>query len=340
MTQIAFLGCAHIHTPGFISMLKKRTDVKVKSVWDHHAVRGQKRADDLEARFLADFKPILADPEIKAVVVCSETDRHEALVLPTVAAKKHLFVEKPLGFAAKDAQSMATAIEQAGVIFQTGYFRRGDSILQFLRKQVQAGTFGKITRVRASNCHSGALGGWFDSKPNDPAGDWRWMADPKVSGCGAFGDLGTHMLDILLWILGDVESVTASINNGTGRYGDCDETGEGLLKFKSGVTATLAAGWDDLGDPVTFQISGTEAIATIINGQLHFTSKKAGFDGTQPLRKSELPDSLPHAFDLFCDAITGKKDVPLVTPKEAAYRNVVMEALYEGSRTNSWMKVK
>src|SRR5688572_3194007 len=113
MTSIAFLGCGHIHTPGFINMLKKRPDLQVKSVWDHHAERGQKRADELGARFFADFKPILADPEIKAVVVCSETDRHEALVIPTVEAKKHLFVEKPLGYAAKDALSMAAAIEKA-----------------------------------------------------------------------------------------------------------------------------------------------------------------------------------------------------------------------------------
>jgi predicted dehydrogenase len=49
---------------------------------------------------------------------------------------------------------------------------------------------GKITRARGSNCHSGSLGGWFDK-------EYRWMADPKIAGVGAFGDLGTHKLDIL-----------------------------------------------------------------------------------------------------------------------------------------------
>jgi len=340
MVTLAFLGCAHIHTPGFINMIKKRTDVRVKSVWDHMAVRGQKRADDLGAKFTEDMKSILNDAEINGVVICSETDRHEAIILPTVAAKKNLFVEKPLGYKAADAQSSAAAVEKAGLIFQTGYFRRGDPALQFLKKHVDAGSFGKITRVRGSNCHSGALGGWFDSKPDSPADDWRWMADPKVSGCGAFGDLGTHMLDILLWIFGDVESATASISAGTGRYGDCDETGEGMLKFKNGAIGTLAAAWDDVADPVTFQISGTEGCAAVTKNGLFFQSKKAGFDGSQSVRTSEMPAAMPHAFELFLDALAGKKEVPLVTAKEAAYRSTVMEALYEGSKTGTWVKVK
>jgi hypothetical protein len=58
------------------------------------------------------------------------------------------------------------------------------------------------------------------------------------------------------------------------------------------------------------------------------------------LPKNELPATLPHAFDLFLDAIAGKKDIPLVGPHEAAYRSAVMEAMYEAARTNKWLKPK
>jgi len=44
MTTIAFVGCAHIHTPGFIKAVQKRDDIKVKSVWDHDPTRAKKRA--------------------------------------------------------------------------------------------------------------------------------------------------------------------------------------------------------------------------------------------------------------------------------------------------------
>src|SRR4051812_43601476 len=102
MTNIALIGCAHIHTPGFIKNAKARSDaVQVKTVWDHEAARGQARADELGARFIGDLKTILNDPEIKAVAIYSETDRHHDLVVPAAEAKKDLFVEKPLGYSTK-----------------------------------------------------------------------------------------------------------------------------------------------------------------------------------------------------------------------------------------------
>ncbi len=332
MKHLAFLGLGHIHTPGFIGSIKKRPDeLRVKSVWDPDSARAKGRAEELGATVVADFHQILADPAIDGVVVCSETDLHEQIVVPAAAAKKALFVEKPLGMTAKDAYAMATAVEQAGVIFTTGYFQRGDPKNLFLKQHVTQGSFGKITRIRGSNCHSGALGGWFDT-------EWRWMADPKRAGCGAFGDLGTHSLDIMLWLMGDIESATAMLDGGTKRYGDCDETGEGLFRFKNGAIGTLAAAWTDVANPVSFLISGTDGHAAIINGQLHFQSKHLPqFDGSAPVRNSELPKAQPAGLDLYLDAVTGKSSPNLVGVREAAYRVAVMEALYEGSRTGRWV---
>jgi predicted dehydrogenase len=216
---------------------------------------------------------------------------------------------------------------------------RSQGVHQFLREQVQKGSFGKITRIRGSNCHGGSLGGWFDEKPQDRAHDWRWMADPKIAGVGAFGDLGTHSLDIMLWLMGQVDSATAMVDRGTGRYGDCDETGEGLMRFGNGAIGTLAAAWTDVAHPVSLLISGTEGHAAIIHGKLHFQSKHVdGADGKEPWTR--LSQGWPHAFDLFLDAITSKKDLPLVGAREAAYRSAVMEAMYEGARQQTWVKPK
>src|SRR5438876_879216 len=228
---IALVGVAHIHTPGFISLLKSRTDVQVKYVWDHDAARAEKRAKDVGGPVASDLRQIWADPEITAVVICSETNRHRELVLAAARAGKHMFVEKPLGITGKESVAMADAIEKANLLFTTGYFMRTDPKHLFLKDEIAKGNFGKITRVRGSNCHAGSLGGWFD-------GEYRWMADPKIAGVGGFGDLGTHKLDILMWLLGDVESVAAEIKSVTGRYNDCDETGEALIRFKNGVIGT------------------------------------------------------------------------------------------------------
>lgn len=328
MITTAFLGCGHIHTPGFIRMLAPRGDVRVKWVWDHDRPRAEKRAGELKAAVADRVETVLGDAEVSAVIVASETDRHAALVVPAAQAGKHLFVEKPLGLSAVDAGAMADAIERAGVLFQTGYFMRSAPIHRFLKQEIDAGRFGKITRVRASNCHSGALGGWFDT-------EWRWMADLAQAGCGAFGDLGTHALDILIWLLGPIDAVAALTDRGTGRYGATDETGEALLRFRSGVIGALAAAWDDLANPASLIISGTEAHAAVINGQLFYQCAKAqGADGKAPW--TQLPPGLPHAFELFFDRLAGK-DAPLVGAREAAYRNAVFDAIYAAARSRAWV---
>ena len=328
MVSVALVGCAHIHTPGFVKRLQTRPDVRVKYVWDHQSDRAQKWARELSAQRADRVEQIWADAEIEGVVVCSETNRHEALVLAGAASGKHLFVEKPLGMGAEDAYRMADALERAGVIFQTGYFMRGWPVHQFLRAQIQQGNFGKITRVRHTNCHSGSHRGLFDT-------EWRWMADPTQAGGGAFGDLGTHSLDILLWLMGSVAAVTANVDVATGRYGDCDEYGEGLLKFANGAIGSVAAGWVDVAHPVNLILSGTEGHAYVAEKQLYFQSDRvAGADGKEPW--TDLPEAWPHAFELFLDALAGQ-DVPLVGPREAATRSAVMEALYRGATTKRWV---
>jgi predicted dehydrogenase len=267
---------------------------------------------------------------VAGVVICSETNRHADLVMAGARAGKHMFVEKPLGITAKESYAMAAAIEKAGVLFTTGYFNRTIPQHLFLKDQIAKGHFGKITRIRGSNCHEGSLAGWFDT-------EWRWMADPKIAGVGAFGDLGTHLLDILMWLLGDVETATADIKTVTSRYGDCDESGEGLLKFKNGTTGTLAAGWVDVANPVTLEISGTEGHAVIVNEELYYQCQKVpGADGKNPWKL--LPQASPLPMHMFVDAVGGKKALPLVSPHEAAARVSVMEAMYQGARTRQWVK--
>ena len=240
-------------------------------------------------------------------------------------------MEKPLGITGRESREMAEAIERAGLLFSTGYFSRIDPKHLFLKHEVAAGNFGQITRVRASNCHNGSLAGWFDT-------EWRWMTDPKISGVGAFGDLGTHKLDILMWLLGDIQAVTGDIRPVTHRYGDCDETGEAMLAFKNGVIGTLAAGWVDIEDPVKLLISGTQGHAVIFNDQLFYRSEKLPeSDSRKPLRN--LPSGPKVPIQQFFDAVAGSRTEPLVTPHEAAARVAVMQAIYEGARHRKWVEI-
>ena len=328
----AFLGVAHVHTPGFVKMLNARPDdVSVRYVYDHDAERGQLRAAELPgAEFVADPAAVYADPEVGSVVVCSETNRHPELVTAAARAGKNIFCEKPLGLGADDTRVMADAITSAGVTFQTGFFRRGDPFVQFLARETAAGHLGKITRARFSNCHQAALAGWFDT-------EWRWLTDPARAGGGALLDLGAHVLDIALLALspteGDVTNVACALGNRGGRYGtEIDEYGTGLLTFASGATAVVEASWVDPALRSPTEVFGTEGqIAEMPDGTvLYYSEHVPGMDGKTPV--TGLPPSAPHAFELFWDALLGKElPVPLVTVDEAARGSIVMERLYHAA---------
>ena len=331
VVSLALVGGAHIHTPGYLEHIKTTPGLKLKSVWDADAARAAKRAEICGSKVVTNLGEILQDPEIAGVIICSETNRHSELVPLVAAAKKPMFVEKPLGIAAADAGAMAEAIEKSGVWFTTGYYQRGVGAHRFLKEQIAKGSFGKITRARCSNCHDGALAGLFD-------GEFRWMTDPKQAGGGGFADLGTHVLDLLMWFFGDLDSVTADVKSVTGKFGaDCEESGEALLKFKNGVTATFAAGWVDVENQVTTQISGTEGHAMIYRGQLFFKSAKVeGADGMRAWKK--LPESLPSPLDQFLETVGGKAGPGAIPAREAAARVSTMETLLRSAREHTWLK--
>ena len=203
----------------------------------------------------------MKDRELDAVIICSETSLHLELVEAAAAAGKDVFVEKPLGMGASDAYVMQRAVEAADVTFQTGHFMRSMPVYRQLKAWIEAGTLGTITRIRHSNVHQGAIAGIFDSG-RGPYLDWLWMTDPALSGCGGFGDLGAHSLDILMWLMGDVESVTAQVDRLLGKY-DCDEYGEGMLRFANGAIGTIAAGWVDVLQPQSILVSGAEGVAYV-----------------------------------------------------------------------------
>ncbi len=335
MKTLGFLGVAHIHTPGFVKRLNERRDeFRVKAVWDNQPARARIAADHLSGATVMELDAIVGDDEIDAVVVCSETALHRELVEAAAAAGKDMFVEKPLGITASDAYAMSKAIDEAGLIFQIGHFMRGFPALRVIKRWIDDGALGTITRIRHSNVHQGALAGIFDAGKGWYDDGWLWMTDMERSGMGGFGDLGAHSLDVLMWLLGDVLSVTAQMDSLLGKY-PCDEYGEGMLRFANGAIGTLAAGWVDLARAMPIYVSGTEGVAYVDDDKL--LVKSDNLTGAELREWTDLPEALPHAFDLFLNALNGA-EVPLISAREAADRTTVMEAFYQAAESNTWVQ--
>jgi predicted dehydrogenase len=329
--NLALLGVAHMHAPMFLQMLKTREDVKVARVWDHDASRAEMVAGQCDAKAAKSVAEVLGDARVAGVVILSETKLHAELAKAAAGAGKHVFIEKPIGVGASDAAEIADAIEKAKVLFTTGYHLRAIPKYIFIKENLDKGNLGKIVRLECSFSNDSVLQGAFDKQ-------CQWTVDAKWGALGSFADTGTHALDMLMWLMGDVEAVTAEIRTVLNRYPNCDEAGQGLLRFTNGVTAALSAGWVEPENPVALLVAGTEGHAAIFNDRLYLRTKKVpGADGARPWGK--LPAGPDHPLLQFASAIAGQQHLPLVTAREAAARVKVMEALYQAARQRKWVTI-
>ncbi len=279
-----------------------------------------------------DPKVIFSDDDVKAVVIGTETVRHMGVIRQAIDAGKHLFVEKPVGMNGREADIIAEMVKQAGVLFQTGYFMRSSDVNRTIKKLMNEKALGDITRLRISNVHSGAIGGWFDN-------EWRWMADPDQAGVGAFGDLGCHAADLLLWFMSDDRpaSCSAHIDSVLNRYPGCDEYGEGMVRFDSGAVGTIAGGWVDHANPNQIEISGTKGHLRVTNGELFLQIPDRDASASAPW--DDLEEAIEHPLDIFFNAVTGEENLPLVTAVEAAAVNRLITEMYRGSSERSWIAI-
>ena len=107
---------------------------------------------------------------------------------------------------------------------------------------------------------------------------------------------------------------------------------------KGPYSRTISAGWIEPENPVGLLVSGTEGHAAVFNDRLYLRSKKVrGADGARPWGK--LPPGPDHPLLQFVAAVAGRKNLPLVTAREAARRVQVMEAMYAAARERKWVTI-
>ena len=143
-----------------------------------------------------DFKPVLADPAVNAVIVATLNGSLAPLALAAVRAGKHVLVEKPGALNAAQLRAVQAAAEPTGVRVRLGYNHRFHPALQQARELADAGVLGPMMFLRGRYGHGGRRGY-----------DREWRADPRLSGGGELIDQGVHLIDLAGWFLGDFPTV-------------------------------------------------------------------------------------------------------------------------------------
>lgn len=200
---------------------------KIIAIADVIIESAKKLADELEILvYEEDYRRLLKNDEIQAVIICSSTDTHAQIIIEAAETGKHIFCEKPIALEMEKIDRALSAVDKAGVKLQVGFNRRFDPSFKKAKKLVEAGEIGTPHLLRISS-----------RDPQPPPLDYI-----KVSG-GLFLDMMIHDFDMARYLMG--EEVTELVATGNclidpaiGQAGDID-TAVVLLKFQSGALGAI-----------------------------------------------------------------------------------------------------
>jgi predicted dehydrogenase len=285
---------------------------------------------DKHIPFADSYEQILRDPDIDAVVLATPHSQHQAQALAAAAARKHIFVEKPITLDLASAHVVVDAARMAGVVLAVGLARRFHPSLAAVRDRLQGGRLGKVMAMVAQHTTSTAQ---FVALDN-------WRAAPEEAPGGALTAVGVHALDHMIEFSGrvrDVRCVTA--RNYPGRS---DDTTTIMLRFLSGATGLIFCSVATATN-FEFTLYGSNGLAEISRpdmSRLRFAPMStAAPTGRVPAPPDEIFehsgfDTLRAELTAFAQAIRGGESYP-VPLEDVLHGMEVFDALVYSAKTGA-----
>ncbi len=345
--RVAVIGAGaigHDHIQGF----QQSPYAKVVAIAEKNASRGEETAKKFGVSDLyKDYRRILYRKDIDVVSIALPNYLHAPVAIATLKAGKHVLVDKPMATNAQDAARIITAAKRARKIFMVGQNFRFSPEAQLLKTTIEAGALGKIYHARAY---------WLRQRGIPRIGSW--FTQKKFAGGGACYDIGVHLIDLALHLMGDfkIQSVVGRTTGylgsrgiGDGTWGkseidsrkifDVDDCARAFLKLKSGATLYLEVTWaalSEVNDTRGIDLFGDRAGAHWKSAKIFRPSK--GKVVTKQLNPTKLrypTERMVHFME--CVAL-GKK--PLVKPEQSLQVQKVLDAIYQSSRTGREIRFK
>jgi predicted dehydrogenase len=203
LISVGWMGKLHTRSYQALPYVYPELDLRPRLVHaaDTAPDRAQYARDVLGyAKASTDYHEVLADPDVDVVSICAPTGLHREIGVAAADAGKPFWIEKPVGRDAKEAADVAAAAQSAGVVTSVGYNYRHAPAVEHVRELVMNGELGQITNVRAV---------FFNGYASEPKGALSWRFIRDLAGFGALGDLLSHVVDLVQYLLGRISDVTA-----------------------------------------------------------------------------------------------------------------------------------
>ena len=246
----------------------------------------------------SDWKDTIARDDIDVVDICTPNNVHAEIAIAAAKAGKHIICEKPLARTVEEARAMTKAVKEAGVTNMVAFNYRRTPAVALAKRFIDEGRIGKILNFR---------GTYLQDWSADPNGPLSWRFQKNIAGSGAIGDIGTHVVDMAHYLVGNITEVNAITKTyikerpiqagGVDKLGasdkktdaplgivDVDDEVLSLIRFETGAVGTLEATRNAYGrnNFLTLEIHGEE-------GSIHFNYERR--DELQVMFASEPGDA-------------------------------------------------
>lgn len=348
--KVAIIGCGGIANGKHMPSLSKLSHVKLVAFCDiieERAVKAAKQYGVPDAKVYTNYKELLKDKDIEVVHVCTPNRSHSEISVAALEAGKHVMCEKPMAKTSEEARKMLEAAKKSGKKLTIGYQGRQRVDSQYLKKVCEEGTLGEIYFAKAHAIRRRAV----------PT--WGVFLNEYEQGGGPLIDIGTHALDLTLWMMdnykpkyavGTTYHKLADKKDAANAWGSWDpekftveDSAFGFVVMENGATIILESSWAlntlDIGESQT-TLCGTEGGADMkdglrINGEKYgklYTTKPDLSAGGAAFYEGHAENESDREARLWIDSVIHDKE-PVVKPEQALVVTEILEAIYESAKT-------
>lgn len=351
--KVGIIGCGGIANGKHMPSIKKQKNVQMVAFCDiieERAVKAAKEFGTPDAKVYTDYRELIADPEIDTVHVCTPNRSHSFITVDSLNAGKHVMCEKPMAINSAEAKKMVDAAAETGKVLTIGYQSRQRADAIFMKEQADKGTFGDIYYAEATALRRRAV----------PT--WGVFLNEYEQGGGPLIDIGTHALDLTLWVMNNykpkycVGTTYHKLNNDTktgNAWGDWDpkeftveDSAFGFVVMENGATIVLRSSWAlntlDVREAVT-SVCGTKGgadmvanksvkINSIVDGRPAVTDCNMTAAGVAFYDGYSGADPASLECKKFYDAVRYGTE-PSTLPEQAYCVTRILEGIYESAKT-------
>lgn len=227
--RFAIVGCGHI-AKKHAEAIKNAEGAELIAVCDTIPGNMEFYTSEYGAKPYINYDEMILNPEIDVINICTPSGSHAPLTVKAANAGKHVVVEKPIALSLKDTDAMIEACEKNNVKMAVLHPNRFRPAMLELRKAMEEGRFGKLS-------HANATVRWNRNQAYYDQATWRGT---KEFDGGVLMNQAIHNLDLLVWMMGDVEEVYSMAATRL-RNIEAEDVSTGVLRFKNGSLGVIEA---------------------------------------------------------------------------------------------------